>query len=36
MEARESRKTKVLKTSQLRESLSQVLRACKGRKTLEE
>jgi len=33
-EAKESRETKVLKTSQVREILSQVPRACQGRKTL--
>jgi len=35
-ETKESRETKVLKTSQVREILPQVLRACRGRKTLKE
>jgi hypothetical protein len=35
-EAKKSRETKVLKTSQVREILPQVLRACLGRKTLKE
>lgn len=35
-EAKESREAKVLKTSQVREIRPQVLRACQGRKTLEE
>jgi len=35
-EAKESRETKVLKISQVRDILPRVLRACQGRKTLEE